>query len=98
VSGTEIIKHRKNLSVNSISYIADSYKIIMEGGKSHLYIIISLKISSTEDITERFNELLADKREEEIRRAQNLTGPHKDDFVFNINGFNLKTLWFSGTA
>jgi DNA replication and repair protein RecF len=96
VSGTEIINHRKRFIKDFNKYIADSYRRIMEDGETPSVYYSYLEDCSTEDIVDRFNELLNNKRDEEIRRAQNLTGPHKDDFVFNINGFNLKTYGSQG--
>ena len=36
------------------------------------------------------------KREEELRRATNLVGPHRDDFIFEINGLNLRSFGSQG--
>ena len=36
------------------------------------------------------------KAEDEIRRGINLVGPHKDDFIFNINGISLKNYGSQG--
>ena len=42
------------------------------------------------DIDIKFRKLLSQKMNEEIKRGINLTGPHRDDFLFKINGQNLK--------
>jgi DNA replication and repair protein RecF len=49
-----------------------------------------------EDIESRFRNLLNEKKEEEIRRGQNLVGPHRDEFIFETNGLNLKTFGSQG--
>ena len=39
-------------------------------------------------IKEKFDQTLADRRIEEIRRCQSCVGPHRDDIVFYINEQN----------
>lgn len=41
-------------------------------------------------VLSRFQRLLESKRQEELRRAANLVGPHRDDFIFSINSVDLK--------
>jgi DNA replication and repair protein RecF len=48
------------------------------------------------DIEKRFNALISERKEEEIKRAQNLVGPQRDDFIFEINNLNLKTFGSQG--
>lgn len=44
----------------------------------------------SDEIKERYLELLQSKKEQEIQRGVSLYGPHKDDFVININQKNAK--------
>lgn len=45
-------------------------------------------IPQAEEILEKFNSKLLEKRQEEIIRAQSVVGPHRDDIEFYINGIN----------
>jgi DNA replication and repair protein RecF len=95
-TGTEIIKHRISFLNDFNRFIFDSYKTIMEENEIPVIQYNYLEDYTEEDIEGRFCRLLNEKREEEIRRAQNLAGPHKDDFIFSINGYNLKTYGSQG--
>jgi DNA replication and repair protein RecF len=95
-TGTEIIKHRKKFIVDFNNYILESYRMIMEGDETPTVEYSFLDDCFEEDIQSKFYEIIEAKREEEIRRVQNLVGPHKDDFIFRINGFNLKTYGSQG--
>lgn len=44
----------------------------------------------------RFLELLEESEDEEIRRAQNLLGPHRDDLTFYLEGKDLRTFGSQG--
>lgn len=94
--GTEIIKHRKRFVAEFNSFIEDSYKVIMGSDEIPKIVYAFLDNKETEDIEEEFVNMLSQKREEEIRRGKNLVGPHRDDFVFEINGLNLKTFGSQG--
>jgi DNA replication and repair protein RecF len=43
-----------------------------------------------------FEKILNEKAEDEIRRGTNLVGPHRDDFIFDINGISLKSYGSQG--
>jgi DNA replication and repair protein RecF len=49
-----------------------------------------------DEIENRFEKLLLERKDDEFRRASNLIGPHRDDFLFEINGTNLKTFGSQG--
>jgi DNA replication and repair protein RecF len=95
-TGAYLINHRKTFIEEFNKYIVDSYRLIMDKDEYPSVYYNYLDGSEGENIEKRFYQILEEKREEEIRRAQNLTGPHKDDFIFNINGFNLKTYGSQG--
>ena len=89
-TGVEIIKHRKEFIAEFESYISNSYQKILsnrEEPKVHYYFLDGKCLDNLENC---FEQLLAQKEEDEIRRGTNLVGPHRDDFVFDINGMNLK--------
>ena len=97
LAGAELIRHRKKFVVEFNDFIKDSYKVIM-GSDEIPRVIYSFFDSSkkTEDIEKQYSDLLNRKREEEIRRATSLVGPHRDDFLFEINDLNLKTFGSQG--
>ncbi len=95
-SGSEIIRHRLNFIENFNNYILESYKIIMGTDEVPGISYSFLESSEKTDIQQIFKELLAERREEEIRRASNLVGPHRDDYILEINGINLRTYGSQG--
>jgi DNA replication and repair protein RecF len=48
------------------------------------------------DIEENFRNEIDNVKEHELRRGTNLVGPHRDDFVFFINGMELQKYRFQG--
>ena len=48
------------------------------------------------DLEKNFFEQLAKRKDEEIRRGTNLVGPHRDDFIFSINGKALRVFGSQG--
>lgn len=48
------------------------------------------------DIAEVFRRVLAEKGGEELRRGVTLWGPHRDDLIFYLNGYELKTYGSQG--
>ena len=50
----------------------------------------------SDNIEEEFERQLSKRREEEIVRGTNLVGPQRDEFIFSINGKNLKTYGSQG--
>ena len=95
-SGTEIIKHRKEFVTEFESYISDSYQKLLsnrEEPKIHYYFLDGKCHNKLEDC---FEILLDQRAEDEIRRGTNLVGPHRDDFIFDINGISLKSYGSQG--
>ncbi len=87
--GTNIINHRKNFIKEFEVYVVEAYKKIMKEAEipSIEYYYLD---SVNGEIENRFSKLLEQKREIEIIRAANLVGPHRDDYKFGINGFDLR--------
>ena len=55
--------------------------------------IISIKrifSNKIDEIQSVFFDRLKQTRDREVKRGSSLTGPHRDDFVFNINGQELR--------
>jgi len=94
--GKEIIIHRKDFIKEFLPYIRNTYYEILgkreEPGINYHF----LGGNCTEDIESCFHMLLEQRMDDEIRRATNLVGPHRDEYVFDINGLNLKTYGSQG--
>lgn len=95
-TGSELINHRKNFLNSFNTYIIEAYDKIVEQKEIPSIKYMFLDVTETNDIKNLFTNLLGDKKEEEIRRAVNLVGPHKDDFIFSINDINLRTFGSQG--
>jgi len=95
-SGTELIERRINFINDFKSYISESYFRIMSEVEQPGIEYFYLNGSKDLNVKERFTKILKEKKEEELRRAANLVGPHKDDFIFTINDVNLKTYGSQG--
>lgn len=94
-NGNELISYRKKFIIEFNDYIKNSYKKIV-GDAELPEINYSCNVGEEKDFNENFKRILIEKRDEEIRRNTNLVGPHKDDFIFTINGINLKTYGSQG--
>lgn len=95
-SGSEIINHRKNFLKEFTTYVSESYKRIIDTKEIPGIEYLFLNNTEANDIKVEFARIIKEKKEEEIRRAVNLVGPHKDDFVFSINDTNLRTYGSQG--
>ncbi len=95
-TGTEIIKRRKIFIEEFNLYIKESYKEIMEGFEIPKIYYSFLEGYAGAEIEEEFEKIISERKEEEIRRAANLVGPHRDEFVFEINGISLKSFGSQG--
>lgn len=95
-SGIEIIKQRKDFVKDFELYVRDSYQRILLNKEFPEIKYFFLDGNCSEAEEGHFFDMLDQRREEEIRRTTNLVGPHKDDFVFNINGLNLKSYGSQG--
>lgn len=94
-SGTEIINSRMKFVHVFKDFIAESYYRIMneEEKPSVDYHYLD---GANGDVKECFQKQIQEARQNELRRGINLVGPHKDDFIFFINGVNLKTYGSQG--
>ncbi len=94
--GSQIIKYRKKFIETFNNYVIDSYAQIMNSDE--IPSIKYLTISDEPEFDERavLENLLKKNIQLEIRRNVNLFGPHRDDFLFEINGINLKKFGSQG--
>jgi DNA replication and repair protein RecF len=95
-AGTELIEHRIKFIKGFNDYIRESYKVILENNEVPGIYYSFLENYDGNEIRARFMELLAERREDEQRRATNLVGPHRDDYILEINGINLRTFGSQG--
>lgn len=96
-AGSEIIRYRKDFLEEYNQYLKESYFEIMNNEEKPgiNYSCLDNNIGA-DNIPAEFGRLLNDRREDELRRGVNLVGPHRDDFIFEINEFNLKTFGSQG--
>jgi DNA replication and repair protein RecF len=94
--GSQIIKYRKKFIKDFNNYLVESYAQIMDSNE--IPSIRYLTITEEQDFDERkvLEDLLKKNRQLEIKRNINLFGPHRDDFLFEINGINLKKFGSQG--
>ncbi len=95
-SGSLLIEHRQKFAREFNSYIKNSYNVIMGNDEVPAVQYSFLDGYNGSDIEGKFLQVLNEKREEELRRATNAVGPHRDDFIFEINGLNLRTYGSQG--
>jgi DNA replication and repair protein RecF len=95
-SGIELITYRKKFLEDFNCYVLDSYIKIVEEKELPTIEYYFLDGADASEIKSSFQKTIIEKREEEIRRAINLVGPHKDDFIFSLNNVNLRTFGSQG--
>lgn len=95
-SGSEIVKHRIKFIRTFQEYIENSYQRVMEG-KEKPSVYYSFYGEQDESmIEEKFRDELKERYNDELRRATNLVGPHRDDFIFTINEHEIKKFGSQG--
>ncbi len=91
VNGAELIRHRQKFCDEFEGYLAEAYAKIMgeaeKPGIEYLYFDTNIDLNEVEqELRNKLNE----ERDNELRRATNLIGPHRDDFLFTINNMELR--------
>jgi DNA replication and repair protein RecF len=89
-TGVQIISYRIGFIKEFEAFIKNSYLKIMEEDEIPSVTYSYLENGYDQDVEDKFKSMLALRREDEFRRGQNLIGPHKDDFIFEINERSLK--------
>jgi len=89
--GSKIIEYR-NQFTTSFSEILNNIYSGLVSKKEELTVSYRPDVFSnhSDDIQNFFLNRLKQIRHKEIQRGTSLTGPHRDDFVFNINGQELR--------
>lgn len=95
-TGVELIKYRKKFFAEFEPYVKQAYNEILTDSENPGLKYFYLGGYDGDNISQRFEELLEEKKEDELRRCSCLVGPHKDDFIFEIDGINLRTFGSQG--
>ncbi len=95
-NGVEIIKHRIEFAREFSSYVAKAYLRIMGEKETPSIDYRHLAAENEENIKDEFYKKISEAREDELRRATNLIGPHRDDFIFKINEMELRKFGSQG--
>ncbi|MDA3860554.1 MAG: DNA replication and repair protein RecF, partial [Melioribacteraceae bacterium] len=88
--GSEIIEHRIRFLNLFKDYIQDSYKRIMNNTEIPSIEYFYLNKFDASNVKELFISEVEKNKNLELIRGKNLVGPHRDEFIFKINGKELK--------
>ncbi len=88
--GTEVMKYRREF-IEELNGIIGSIHRQLSGEKEQLTIIYEPHADQ-----ERFAEELAESRGQDIRQKTSLTGPHRDDISFSVNGIDIRKFGSQG--
>lgn len=89
--GIRIIKTRSEF-IDKIDEISRQIHSRISGGKERL----ELKYEPNVDAEEKFTEVLAKNRRDDIRNRTTVRGPHKDDFKISADGIDLRKFGSQG--
>ncbi|MEW6196031.1 MAG: DNA replication and repair protein RecF [Bacteroidota bacterium] len=95
-NGAELIKHRLLFVKEFIPYLKEAYRNIIEEAEEPVIEYDTFQNIDEQNTIQRYREELAVLYEDELRRGMNLAGPHRDDFIFYINGKELKRFGSQG--
>lgn len=96
INGAELIKHRIRFIDEFRKYVIDAYARIMIEKEIPEIIYDSIPEINEENAQDKLYENILSQRDNEIRRASNLVGPHRDEYVFIINGQEMKRFGSQG--
>jgi DNA replication and repair protein RecF len=94
--GSQIIKHRFEFVKEFNEYIVKPYHHIMGKAEYPKIIYEESSGSNLSNLENEFEKEVNDLRNEELRRARNLVGPHRDDFLFLIDDMELRKFGSQG--
>jgi DNA replication and repair protein RecF len=95
-TGSYLIKQRREFIKDFNVFAGNSYSSIMGDSETPSIEYTTLENYTGEDVEKEFTRLLTERKEEEIIRGTNLVGPQRDDFIFGIDGHNLKAYGSQG--
>lgn len=82
--GSKIIERRKSFT-EQIGEILTDYHSKLSGGREKIEIIYEPNVS-----IEEYDSLMASSRNKDISAKMTTIGPHRDDFVFLVNGIDVR--------
>jgi len=89
--GSKIIEYRNQFTVSFSDILKNIYSgLVIKREELTLSYRPNIFSNNTDAIQTFFLDRLKQTRQKEIQRGTSLTGPHRDDFVFNINGQELR--------
>ncbi|MGB9664923.1 MAG: DNA replication/repair protein RecF [Ignavibacteria bacterium] len=94
--GSKLILSRKKFVLEFNDYVKEIYSRILNGDEEPSIEYQTINHNSDDEIREIFRSEIVKQKENELRRAANLVGPHKDDFKFFINGISLRDFGSQG--
>lgn len=90
-SGAELYGYRARFAAELSGHLEQTYAILMEREEVPLAVYPAPGSTSYgSNPRQGILQGLAARRQEEIRRGVTLTGPHRDDIAFSINGVSVK--------
>jgi len=95
-AGSSLIAYRKKFLTLFNAYLLQAYSSILNHEEIPFIDYQTTIANGEADLEKNFFELLAKRKDEEIRRGTNLVGPHRDDFIFSINGKALRVFGSQG--
>ncbi len=94
--GSQLVEHRLKFIGEFNEYLKSSFYKIMKDTEIPEIDYSFLGTENPEEVEKKFYDEISKKRDDEIRRASNLIGPHRDDFIFKINKLELKKFGSQG--
>ena len=88
--GKEIIHYRKEFA-EQLGEIIQGIHRQLSGGKEEIFLLYA---PNTEE--EAFEEALKKSRQQDLKQKTTLTGPHRDDLSFMINGIDIRRFGSQG--
>ncbi|NCQ16701.1 MAG: DNA replication and repair protein RecF [Ignavibacteria bacterium CG_4_8_14_3_um_filter_37_9] len=95
-AGSSLIAYRKKFLTLFNAYLLQAYSSILNHEEIPFIDYQTTIANGEADLEKNFFEQLAKRKDEEIRRGTNLVGPHRDDFIFSINGKALRVFGSQG--
>ncbi len=100
LTGSELIHYRLKFMEEFKPFLINVYQKIMNEEEipsiEYNYLNMTNSFGHFNNIKNTFLNLIQEKRGEELRRRTNLVGPHRDEFIFKVNGKNLRTYGSQG--
>jgi DNA replication and repair protein RecF len=94
--GTELVKHRIDFVAEFNGFLKNAYYYIMGSDEVPEIYYAFYGETDKEKINDVYSENYNKEKENELRRGLNLIGPHRDEYYFKINDFELRKFGSQG--